>query len=186
MTRASSMKTAALASRLDAELDRGDEKGDLRDRFCDAVVDGHGYRLAKRHHPALEELVVVGSERIGREVLADVAVRGLVEIRVGGLEACEEDETPRPVAALLAQLALGRRFRVLTGLAAASRQLPRVAAREMTELANEQHVVGIDERHHADRDAHVQHGVAPLAPGGQPPRIFPQRELAELRERARA
>jgi hypothetical protein len=54
---------------------------DLRD----VVVRGHGHRLAKRDHPALEELVVVGGEGIGHKILADVAVRGLVEIGVGRL-----------------------------------------------------------------------------------------------------
>ena len=33
--------------------------------------------------PGLEELVVVGGEGIGHKILADVAVRGLVEIGVG-------------------------------------------------------------------------------------------------------
>src|SRR5690348_16910317 len=94
--RASPTTTAALASRLDAKLDRCDEEGDLRDGFCDAVVDGHGHRLSKRDHPALEELVVVGGERIGHQRFADVAVGRLVEIGVGGLEVREEREAARP------------------------------------------------------------------------------------------
>ena len=56
----------------------------------------------------------------------------------------------------------------------------------MTELADEEHVFGIHEGDHAHRDAHVEHRVAPLAPRGKSPRIFPQRELAELRERDRS
>ena len=76
--------------------------GDLRHRFRDAVVGGHGHRLAKRDHPALEELVVVGGERIGHQLLADVAVRRLVEVGVGGLEAREKREAARPVPSFLA------------------------------------------------------------------------------------
>jgi hypothetical protein len=45
------------------ELDRRHEDRDLRHGFRDAVVGGHGHRLAKRDHPALEELVVVGGDR---------------------------------------------------------------------------------------------------------------------------
>lgn len=57
------MKTPGQMSKSDPELDRRREDRDLRHRFRDAVVGGHGHRLAKRDHPALEELVVVGGER---------------------------------------------------------------------------------------------------------------------------
>ena len=82
------------------------EDRDLRYRLRDVVVRGHGHRLAKRDHRALEELVVVGGEGIGHKILADVAVRGLVEIGVGRLKAREKRETPRPIAAFFAELAL--------------------------------------------------------------------------------
>ena len=38
---------------------------DLRHGFRDAVVGGHGHRLAKQDHPELEELVVVGGRGSG-------------------------------------------------------------------------------------------------------------------------
>ena len=62
------MRTPGQMSKSDPELDRRREDRDLRHRFRDAVVGGHGHRLAKRDHPALEELVVVGGERSASRV----------------------------------------------------------------------------------------------------------------------
>ena len=62
--------------------------------------------------------------------------------------------------------------------AAAARQLPGVGAREMTELADQQHVPAIHKRHHAHGEPHVQHGIGALPAGGQPPHVLAQREPA--------
>jgi hypothetical protein len=49
----------ARTSRSDPELDRRHEERDLRHRFGDPIVDGHGHRLAEGRDAPLEELVVV-------------------------------------------------------------------------------------------------------------------------------
>src|SRR5688572_25164048 len=109
----------------------GGEQGHLRDGFCDAVVEGHGDGVTERDDLALEELVVIGRQRIGDEVLADEAVGVLVEVGARGLKAGQEREAARAVAALLAELALGRRLRRLAGKPATAWELPRFGAGEM-------------------------------------------------------
>jgi len=81
----------------------------------DPVVDRHDDGLGERHHEPLEELVVVGSERVRREVLAYVAVRRLFEVGARREEAREEGQPPRAVAAFLAELPLRCRLGFLAG-----------------------------------------------------------------------
>ena len=83
------------------------------------------------------------------------------------------------MAALFAQLALRGGLGRFAGLSAAPRQLPRGLAGEMTKLSDEKDVLAVDERDNADGQAHLQHRVAPLGSGGQPPGVLPERELAE-------
>jgi len=80
----------------------------------------------KGDHPAFGELVVVGAERIGHQLLADVAVSRLVEVGVGGPEAREKREAARPVPSFLAELALGRRLGIFARLPATGNELVRV------------------------------------------------------------
>ena len=87
---------------------------------------------------------------------------------------------------LLAELALRRGLRVLAGLSAAARQLPRIRARQVAELPDQEHVLGVDERDDADGGADVEHGIAALVASGQPPEILAKRQLAEALEGRRA
>ena len=47
------------------------EERDLGHGLSDLVLEGHGHRLAEGHHAPLEELVVVGGQGIGDELLSD-------------------------------------------------------------------------------------------------------------------
>ena len=87
-------------------------------------MEGHLYRLGEGDDAALEELVVVGGEGIGDELLADVAIGGFVEIGARRLEACEKGQASGAIAAFFAKLALRRLCRLFSGLASAARDLP--------------------------------------------------------------
>src|SRR5438876_595253 len=101
------------------------EQGHLGNRFGDLPIERHADRLRHRHHGALEEFVVVGGQRIGREAMRHVAPRHLVEVGGGRPEAREKHEALGAVTALLAQLPLRGGLGRLAGQRAAARQLPR-------------------------------------------------------------
>src|SRR5713101_5415877 len=168
MRRSLASLAAREQSRPEAQLECRGEERDLGHRLGDPVVDRHGDGLGERHHEPLQELVVVGSERVRRQVLAYVAVRRLVEVGARREEAREEGQPPRPVAAFLAELPLRGRLGFLARLSASARQLPGVGACQMAELADE------------------EHGVSPEGARGQPPGVLAQRQLAEPLQRRRA
>src|SRR4029077_17095362 len=89
------------------------------------------------------------------------------------------------VAALFAQLALGRRHGILAGLRAAPWKLPRDLADEMAILADQEDPGRLDEGEHADRHADRQDRIDDLLAVRQPPGIFAERELAALVQRRR-
>src|SRR5439155_1536798 len=119
---------------------------------ADRVLDGRD--------AALEELVVVLGQRIHPEAVRRVAVRHLVEVRVGGPEAREELEALGAISAFFPELTLRRDERVLAGERAPARELPRHRARQVPVLADEQDVGVVHERQHADGHAAGQ-GVPP-------------------------
>ena len=53
----------------------------------------------------------------------------------------------------------------------------------MAELADQEHVPGVDEGDDADGGADVQHGIAALVARRQPPGVLAQRQLAEALQR---
>src|SRR6266849_3194883 len=161
----------------------GGQEGDLGHRLRDAIIQSHGHGLPEWDHAALDELFVIGGEGIGGEVQAQEAMRRLVQVSVGRVEAGEEGQTTGAMAALLAQLALRRGLGRFPGVSAAPRQLPRGLAGEMAELADEEDVIAVDEGHHPDGQAHVQHRVAPLRAGGQPPAVLTECELSKVLQR---
>src|SRR5262249_56694846 len=101
-------------------------------------------------------------------------------------EAAEEGEATGAVASLLAQLSLGGGLRALAGPAAAPRQLPRGAALQVAELADQQDAVGVDHRQHPDGEPDVQHPIRSIAAVGEPPRVLAPGQRPHLAEGPRA
>src|SRR4029453_926242 len=76
------------------------EDGHLRERFRNLVGEDHAQSLGERHDPALEELVVVGGQGIGREIPRDITIAGLVQIRGRRIEAGEKFQAAGAIPAL--------------------------------------------------------------------------------------
>jgi 2-dehydro-3-deoxy-L-rhamnonate dehydrogenase (NAD+) len=161
------------------------KQGQLRDRLGDVALDRHAHSLLERHHPPLDELVLVGGQGIVGQPVGRVAVRDLVQVGVGRVEGRQELEPLGAVAPFLAQLALRRGPGFFAGLGAAPRKLPRDRADEVAILADEQDPTRLDEGEHADRHADREDRVDDLLAVRQPPGIFAEGELAARVERRR-
>src|SRR3989441_5235232 len=154
------------------------QQRDLGIRLGDLAVPCHPERLRERHDPAFEELVVVGGQRVRREAVRRIAVRLLVEIRVRWIEARQELETLGPVAAFLAEFALGSRDGLLPGQGAPAGKLPRHRVEEVAVLADEENAGFIDERQDGDADTSVKDWIDDFLAVGQAPGVLAERDLA--------
>jgi len=124
--------------------------GEVARDFLEARVVAEAVRTAVRAGTSLICSLGVAPCKVVAKVASDARKPGGLTVVVPGQE-----------AAFLAELPLRRGLGFLSRLSAAARQLPGVGARQMAELTDQEHVLGVHERDDADGRADVEHGISP-------------------------